>query len=86
VQFTCRAKQKGWLTVDLRPFNIALEARPVVATVQWLQSETDSPAKKYFSIPVKRQPKQVMVERENSEAIWTLHSMQPSLYFNLLME
>lgn len=86
VQFTCRPQQKGWLSVDLRSYNLALEAQPVVVTVQWLQSEKSNPVSKYFSIPVKRQTKQMMVERENSEALWTLHPMQPSFYFDLLTE
>ncbi|KUG07709.1 hypothetical protein ASU33_15435 [Solirubrum puertoriconensis] len=86
VQLKAWPKQKGWLTVDLRSYNINLEAQPVAATIQWLQSETAEPQKKYFSVPVKRQPKQVMLERENSEAAWTIHAMQPSLYFELLTE
>lgn len=86
VQLKVWPKQKGWLTVDLRSYNINLEAQPVAATIQWLQSETAEPQKKYFSVPVKRQPKQVMLERENSEAAWTIHAMQPSLYFELLTE
>ncbi|OON70005.1 carboxypeptidase-like regulatory domain-containing protein [Hymenobacter sp. CRA2] len=86
IQLTSAALQKGWLSVDLRPYHISLDAQPVVATIQWLQSETTKPENKYFSIPVKRQPKQTMVERENSQALWTLHPMQPSLYFDLLME
>ncbi|UOQ77123.1 carboxypeptidase-like regulatory domain-containing protein [Hymenobacter sp. 5516J-16] len=86
VQLVCSNRQRGWLTVDLRPYEIMLEAQPVVATVQWLQSEKTNPWDKYFSIPVTRQPKQVMVERENSEAAWTLHELQPSLYFTVLTE
>ncbi|GAB3825811.1 carboxypeptidase-like regulatory domain-containing protein [Hymenobacter jeollabukensis] len=78
--------QKGWVTLDLRPYNIALAAQPVVATIQWLQSETSKPENKYFSIPVKREAKQTMVERENSQALWTIHPLQPSLYFSLLTE
>ena len=86
IQLTTARWQKGWVAVDLRPYHIALEARPVVATIQWLQSEKTQPENKYFSIPVKRDPKQVMVERENSQALWTIHPMQPSLYFNMLVE
>ena len=86
VQLTSTALQRGWVTVDLRSYNITLESQPVVATVQWLQSEKTNPADKYFSIPVKRQAKQVMVERENSQATWTVHPMQPSLYFSVLTE
>lgn len=86
VQLTTVRWQKGWVAVDLRPYHITLEAQPVVATIQWLQSEKTQPENKYFSIPVKRDPKQVMVERENSQALWTIHPMQPSLYFDLLLE
>lgn len=86
VQLVCAKQQHGWLTVDLRPFDIALEAQPVIATIQWLQSEKTDPWDKYFSIPVKRQSKQVTVERENSEAVWTVHAMQPSLYFTVMTE
>ncbi|WP_400191020.1 carboxypeptidase-like regulatory domain-containing protein [Hymenobacter sp. B81] len=86
IQLTARPRQKGWLSVDLRPYQLTFDARPVVATIQWLQSEKTQPEKKYFAIPVKRQPRHTMVERENSQALWTLHPMQPSLYFDLLME
>ncbi|WP_045688579.1 carboxypeptidase-like regulatory domain-containing protein [Hymenobacter sp. AT01-02] len=86
VQLICTNKQRGWLTVDLRPYEIQLDAQPVVATIQWLQSEKTDPWDKYFSIPVTRQAKQVVVERENSEAAWTLHPMQPSLYFTVMTE
>ncbi len=86
VQLVCSQQQRGWLTVDLRSFDITLEAQPVIATIQWLQSEKTDPWDKYFSIPVKRQAKQVTVERENSEATWTVHAMQPSFYFTTLTE
>ncbi|MBT9392424.1 carboxypeptidase-like regulatory domain-containing protein [Hymenobacter sp. NST-14] len=86
IQLTSTARQRGWLTVDLRPYDLQLDAQPVVATIQWLQSEKQDPWDKYFSIPVTRQHKQVMVERENSEAIWSIHAMQPSLYFTVLTE
>lgn len=86
VQLTCTDKQRGWLTVDLSSYGIKLEAQPVVATIQWLQSEKTEPWDKYFSIPVTRQNKHQMVERENSQAIWTVSAMQPSLYFTVLEE
>ena len=87
IQLTCTDRQRGWLTVDLRPYELQLEAaEPVVATIQWLQSEKQDPWDKYFSIPVTRQGKQIMVERENSEATWTVHAMQPSLYFTVMTE
>lgn len=86
IQLVCTNKQRGWLTVDLRPYEVQLPGQPVFATVQWLQSEKTDPEDKYFSIPVTRQAKQVVVERENSEAAWTTHAMQPSLYFTVLTE
>jgi CarboxypepD_reg-like domain len=86
IQLVCTDQKRGWQTVDLRPYALELEARPVVATIQWLQSEKTAPEDKYFSIPVSRQNKQVMVERENSQASWTLHALQPSLYFTVLEE
>ncbi|GGG51380.1 carboxypeptidase-like regulatory domain-containing protein [Hymenobacter glacieicola] len=86
VQLVCSNRQRGWLTLDLRPYEIMLESQPVVATLQWLQSEKTNPWEKYFSIPVTRQPKHVMVERENSEAAWTTHALQPSLYFTVMTE
>ena len=86
IQLVCTKQQHGWLTVDLRPYEVLLEGQPVMATVQWLQSEKTDPEDKYFSIPVTRQPRQVMVERENSQAAWTVHDMQPSLYFTVMTE
>ncbi|WP_139922139.1 carboxypeptidase-like regulatory domain-containing protein [Hymenobacter sp. DG01] len=87
IQLVLTRQQRGWQTVDLRPYGLQLEAQqPVVATIQWLQSEKTNPWDKYFSIPVTRQPKQMMVERENSQAIWTVHPLQPSLYFTVLTE
>ncbi|GAB2783629.1 hypothetical protein HNQ93_002330 [Hymenobacter luteus] len=87
IQLVLSHQQRGWQTVDLRPYELLLEAQqPVVATIQWLQSEKTNPWDKYFAIPVTRQPKQTMVERENSQAIWTVHPLQPSLYFTVLTE
>ncbi|RPD45653.1 carboxypeptidase-like regulatory domain-containing protein [Hymenobacter sediminis] len=87
IQLVLNRQQRGWQTIDLRPYELLLEAQqPVVATIQWLQSEKTTPWDKYFSIPVARQPKHIMVERENSQAIWTIHSLQPSLYFTVLTE
>jgi hypothetical protein len=86
IQLVCTNQKRGWQTVDLRPYALELDARPVIATIQWLQSEKTDPSDKYFSIPVSRQNKQVMVERENSQAAWTLHPLQPSLYFTVLEE
>lgn len=87
IQLVLHHQQRGWQTVDLRPYELLLEPQqPVVATIQWLQSEKTEPWSKYFSIPVARQPKQTMVERENSQAIWTIHQLQPSLYFTVLTE
>lgn len=86
IQLICTNKERGWQTLDLRPYALELEAQPVFATIQWLQSEKKDPWDKYFSIPVTRQAKQVVVERENSEAAWTTHAMQPSLYFTVMTE
>lgn len=86
IQLVCTNQQRGWQTVDLRPYAVQLQAQPVVATIQWLQSEKTDPEDKYFSIPVSRQRQQVMVERENSQAAWTIHALQPSLYFTVLEE
>jgi len=86
IQLLTTNRQQGWLTVDLRPYALTLDAQPIMATIQWLQSEKTTPWDKYFSIPVTRERKQVMVERENSQAAWTIHAMQPSLYFTVLTE
>jgi hypothetical protein len=86
VQLICPPTRQGWLKVDLRPFNIMLEAQPVVATIQWLQSEKKAPEDKYFSIPVLRDKHPGMFERENSQAAWTVHNLLPSLYFTVLTE
>ncbi|WP_185817065.1 carboxypeptidase-like regulatory domain-containing protein [Hymenobacter metallilatus] len=86
IQLTTTNRQRGWIQLDLSSYDIRLEAQPVVATIQWLQSEKTEPWDKYFSIPVLRQSKQTMVERENSQAVWSIHAMQPSLYFTVLME
>jgi hypothetical protein len=37
-------------------------------------------------IPVVRQSRRGMVERENGNASWTIHNMQPSLYFTVMTE
>ncbi|TGE24500.1 carboxypeptidase-like regulatory domain-containing protein [Hymenobacter aquaticus] len=86
VQLICPPTRQGWLKLDLRPYNIELEAQPVAATLQWLQSEKKDPEDKYFSIPVIRQKQPGMVERENGHAAWTVHNLLPSLYFTVLTE
>ncbi|MCB2376889.1 carboxypeptidase-like regulatory domain-containing protein [Hymenobacter sp. BT635] len=87
VQLICPPTRQGWLRLDLRPYNIVLDAaQPVAATLQWLQSEKKDPEDKYFSIPVIRQKQPGMVERENGHAAWTIHNLLPSLYFTVLTE
>ncbi|WP_167856279.1 carboxypeptidase-like regulatory domain-containing protein [Hymenobacter metallicola] len=86
VQLICPPTRQGWLKLDLRPYNIVLDAQPVAATLQWLQSEKKDPEDKYFSIPVVRQKQPGMVERENGHAAWTVHNLLPSLYFTVLSE
>ncbi|TGE14422.1 carboxypeptidase-like regulatory domain-containing protein [Hymenobacter elongatus] len=86
IQLICPPTRKGWLTVDLRPYDVVLDGQPVVATIQWLQSEKKDPEDKYFSIPVTRQKQLGMFERENGQAAWSLHNMLPSLYFTVLTE
>ncbi|WP_170172725.1 carboxypeptidase-like regulatory domain-containing protein [Hymenobacter rigui] len=86
IQLTTTDRQRGWVQLDVSSYDIRLEAQPVVATIQWLQSEKTEPWDKYFSIPVRRDKKQLMVERENSQAVWTIQAMQPSLYFTVLEE
>ena len=86
IQLICPTNSKGWFTVDLRSYDIVLDGQPVAATIQWIQSEKTAPEQKYFSIPVIRQSRRGMVERENGNASWTIHNMQPSLYFTVMTE
>ena len=81
--FELADKQRGWVTLDLRKYDVVLRGLDEVAvTLQWLESKQHDPKDKFLSISgaVSVGPK--YVRREKSEAEWSRTNAYLSMYFN----
>lgn len=85
VQLMVGDQQTGWVSVDLRPYNVRLEKKqPVAVAMQWLGSEGTSPKSWFFGIPaVFPAPLHQVFGRDKSQAQWQTFPMQPSLYLTV---
>jgi hypothetical protein len=82
IQFVVRDQRTGWVSVDLRSYNLRLEKKqPVAVAMQWLDSEGTFPSNWFFGIPaVFPAPLHQVFGRDKSQALWKIFPMQPSLY------
>ncbi|MBB4602103.1 hypothetical protein HNQ93_002328 [Hymenobacter luteus] len=82
VQFVVRDQRTGWVSVDLRSYNLRLEKKqPVAVAMQWLDSEGAFQNNWFFGIPaVFPAPLHQVFGRDKSQARWKTFPMQPSLY------
>lgn len=82
IVFTLNGQQRGWTTVDLRPYGILLDGpQQVVATVQWLTSEAGRPNSRFLNIPAHLSLTHTTFRRDKSQADWLQLGANPSLYF-----
>lgn len=82
VQFVVRDQRTGWVSVDLRSYNLQLDKKqPVALALQWLDNDTPSSERWFFGIPaVFPAPLHQVFGRDKSQAQWKTHPMQPSMY------
>lgn len=82
VQFVVRDQRTGWISVDLRSYNLQLDKKqPVALALQWLDNDTPSSERWFFGIPaVFPAPLHQVFGRDKSQAQWKTHPMQPSMY------
>ncbi|UPL50810.1 carboxypeptidase-like regulatory domain-containing protein [Hymenobacter sublimis] len=85
VQFVVRDQRTGWISVDLRSYNLQLEKKqPVALALQWLDNDTPSAERWFFGIPaVFPAPLHRVFSRNKSQAQWTTFPMQPSMYLKV---
>lgn len=85
VQFVVRNQQMGWITVDLRPYNLQLQKKQKIAVaIQWLDSEGATAKRNFFGIPaVFPSPLHRVFSRDKSQAKWQSYPCQPSLYLTV---
>lgn len=85
VQFVVRDQRTGWISVDLRSYNLQLEKKQQVAlALQWLDNDTPSTERWFFGIPaVFPAPLHRVFGRDKSQANWRTYPMQPSMYLRV---
>nr|WP_180754507.1 carboxypeptidase-like regulatory domain-containing protein [Hymenobacter sp. DG01] len=85
VQFVVRDQRTGWISVDLRSYNLQLEKKqPVALALQWLDNDTPTAKRWFFGIPaVFPAPLHRVFGRDKSQANWTTYPMQPSMYLRV---
>lgn len=85
VQLVVRDQRTGWISMDLRSYNLQLEKKQSVAVaMQWLDSEGTSSNSWFFGIPaVFPAPLHQVFGRDKSQAQWKTFPMQPSLYLTV---
>lgn len=87
VLFSITDPQRHWTTVDLRPYAISLAGpQQVVATLQWVASEKNDPAARFFSIPAHLSATHTSFMRDKSAQAWRKFSVNPSMYFTGLQD
>jgi hypothetical protein len=85
VLFEVTGGKPGWCEVDLRPYAIELAGQQqVVASVQWLQSQTNNPASKHFGISTDLSPFHTTFLRDKSQETWRRFGANSSFYFTAL--
>jgi hypothetical protein len=82
IQLTVPQEQTGWISVDLRPYNLHLpKGQTVAAGIQWLQGEKLNPESTKFGGPgaFPSATHRALV-RDKSEAQWRSFPINASMY------
>lgn len=73
--------RKGWVNVDLKPYNIFIEGKEKVGvTMQWINSEPLDEKSKYFVISGVNTLGSIGLYRAKSESSWTRPKYNLSMY------
>ncbi|UYZ64192.1 carboxypeptidase-like regulatory domain-containing protein [Hymenobacter weizhouensis] len=85
IQLVLAEQQRGWITIDLRPYNLQFsEGQKVVVALQWLDAVGQTPGYQFFDIPaLLPSPLHRVYTRNKSQANWKFYPAQPSIYLNV---
>lgn len=76
--------QTGWISVDLKPYDIYLEETTgeIGVTIQWVESEKWNEKSKFFSISANKSPLRTILIRDKSMGSWKKEKAGLSLYLD----
>lgn len=78
--------ERGWVTVDLKPYNIYLKGHKKIAVaIQWIQSVADDSEAKAFGISIAPIPLHAVFTRDKSQSEWIKKS-PAFLGFNITVD
>lgn len=85
IQLVLAEQQRGWITVDLRPYNLQFsEGQKVIAALQWLDAVGQTPGYQFFDVPaLLPSPLHRVYTRNKSQANWKSYPARPSVYLNV---
>lgn len=85
IQLVLTDQQRGWITVDLRPYNLQFsKGQKVVVALQWLDAVGETPNYQSFDVPaLLPSPLHLVYTRDKSQAIWNYYPVRPSMYLNV---
>lgn len=85
IQLVLTDRQRGWINVDLRPYNLQFgKGQKVVVALQWLDAVGQTPGYQSFDVPaLLPSPLHRIYTRDKSQANWKFYSARPSLYLNV---
>ena len=82
--FNIKNEEKGWKSIDLKPYNIYLkeETEDFLVTIQWVESEKSNPKSKFFAIPASKSPFHKIYFREKAMDNWKSQTGSLSMYLD----
>ncbi|MBT9392426.1 carboxypeptidase-like regulatory domain-containing protein [Hymenobacter sp. NST-14] len=85
IQLVLTEQQRGWIKVDLKPYNLQLhKGQQVIVALQWLDAVGETPGYQSFDVPAAfPTPLHRVYTRDKSQANWRFYPARPSLYLNV---
>ncbi|MBO3269589.1 carboxypeptidase-like regulatory domain-containing protein [Hymenobacter defluvii] len=85
IQLVLTEQQHGWISVDLRPYNLQLnKGQKIVVALQWLDAVGETAGYDSFDVPAAfPTPLHLVYTRNKSQDQWKFYPGQPSLYLNV---
>ena len=85
IQLVLTDQQRGWISVDLRPYNLQLnKGQKIVVALQWLDAVGETAGYNSFDVPaIFPSPLHRIYTRDKSQANWKFYPGRPSLYLNV---
>ena len=85
IQLVLTDQQRGWIKVDLRPYNLQFsKGQKVVVALQWLNAVGETPGYQSFDVPAAfPTPLHLVYTRNKSQDEWKFYPGRPTFYLNV---